>query len=156
MYRYASDRFVDDQRWIADSIGCRCENGGLLVTSLPLVQFQEVPYVMDSRRFRFHAQCVLCRRQGMVPFEESHLPEVDYDSAEELMAVVTDFFLVEKGCEHRDFWCLSHGLVNDERFPYKTPTANPRLHMACCLKCRRRGIIQLPIGLSDMINERIE
>lgn len=155
MYSYTSYTFIKKNRWICDQIGCFCKGMGILATNLFISPCQTVPYSLMTDRFQFRAICVTCHRQGLVWASREDLPNSDPDELYAVFAKVEDYMIQEKGCRHADFWTVSRSIRDseDQRLPggSRNPDA-PRLHLVCCVKCRRRGIMQFSKRMSDMMN----
>lgn len=155
-YHYSSLNSIKEQQWISTAIGCKCGRSGIICTSIPLLSMQEVPCIMGLGQMKFRAICIYCRRQRLIPISIKEMPKADPDDIQTLFARVADYMLVEKGCEHRDHWCLSRSVQTDTGTwgHHHINSSEQHVHLVICAKCRKVGALPLPKGLSDYIDNR--
>ena len=135
MYTYSEPASIKANRPIQASIGCPCGSSGIIVSSEPLAMSMCSKVCLLDYKIWIRCACLVCNKQGYV-----------------LKAIhaCCDYLFVEKRCEHQNDICLSAALHNDQWSHIYT--AAPRIHVVYCAKCRKRGPLQFPIGMSDYIN----
>lgn len=166
MYTYNDIASIKANRALQAYIGCGCGPAGIVVSSAPLATAMQSRVCLLDNTIKIRCSCVICNRQRYVtkhltqwsddiPVESTPLSELwddaDPDDLATLLEKCRDFLFFEKRCEHKDDICLSAALQNDKWSHIYTKA--PRVHLVYCGVCRKRGPMQLPIGLSDYVNE---
>lgn len=152
MYTYSDIQSIKANRPLQASIGCSCGAAGVLVTSEPLATAMCSRVCLLDSRIWIRCACLICGKQGYVSISiDDCWRDADEDDLRALLERCQDYLFSEKRCEHKHDICLSASLHNDQWS--HVYTAAPRIHVVYCAKCRKRGPMQFPIGMSDYINE---
>lgn len=152
MYTYNDMASIKANRPIQASIGCSCGAAGIIVTNMALATAMMSKICLLSNTIEMRCVCVVCNKQRYVtvPIRDWY-DIIDEDDLRALYERCCDFLRFEKRCEHENDICLSASLHNDQWSHIYTKS--PRVHLVYCARCRKRGPVQLPVGLSDYINE---